>query len=408
MTTPATSATRATAATTPPSEARLGAGAAALALAPAGLDVFLADHADRRPLLVQRGEPGRFDAVLSPAEAERLACAGGLRTPGLRMVRDGAQLPLSGYTDTIPWRPGAFTGMAAPVRVAEAFAAGATLVLQGLHHHHLPSARFCRGLEAALGHPVQANAYWTPPGAQGFDVHHDTHDVFVLQVAGHKRWRVYEPVLELPLSGQRWAGGEAGEPVMDFVLGPGDTLYLPRGWPHEAETSGEASLHITVGLHPPRRVDALRAALDACADDVEFRRAFDGELPEALLAGVAQRTGVAHVLRRRFVMSRRPIVADALTQATAVIEPSTPVRRRDTVLADLEVTTLFFEGRAVAFPAVAAGAVEWVHDSDGDFTARDLPGPLDEAGRLVLVRRLVREGYLRVSRSAAASSSSDL
>ena len=36
-------------------------------------------------------------------------------------------------------------------------------------------------------------------GAQGFKVHHDTHDVFCLQVEGEKRWLVYPPVLELPL-----------------------------------------------------------------------------------------------------------------------------------------------------------------------------------------------------------------
>ena len=328
-----------------------------------------------------------------------------MRTPGFRLVKDGAQVPPGGYTEAIPWRPSAFTGMPVVARVAEEFAAGATLVLQGLHHHHLPSARYCRGLEAALGFPVQANAYWTPPAAQGFAVHHDTHDVFVLQVAGHKRWRVYEPLVELPLSGQRWAGGDAGEAVMDFVLGPGDTLYLPRGWPHEAETSGEASLHITVGLHPPTRTDALHAAVDAASDDVELRRAADGELP---LDRLGDAPAVARRLRRRFVMSRRAILPDQLTQVTTPVTAATTVRRRETVIADLEGATLFFEGREVAFPEVARGALEWIHASDADFSTGDVPGPLDEAGRAVLVRRLVREGYLRVSRSAATSSSSDL
>jgi uncharacterized RmlC-like cupin family protein len=407
VTTAATPPTRPTPATTP-SETVLGAGAAQLTLAPVGLDAFVSDYADRRPLLVERGEPGRFDAILSTAEAERLVCATGLRTPAFRLVRDGAQLPLSGYTDSIPWRPGAFSGIASVPRVATEFAAGATLVLQGLHHHHLPSARYCRGLEAALGYPVQANAYWTPPGAQGFAVHHDTHDVFVLQVAGRKRWRVYEPVVELPLKDQRWAGADAGEAVMDFVLGPGDTLYLPRGWPHEAETSGEASLHITVGLHPPTRMDALRAALDACGDDVEFRRASDGAPPEELLDRLGERLDVRAVLRRRFVMSRRPVMPDQLTQVTAQITPDAPLQRRDTVIADLEGATLYFEGREVAFPDVAREALACLHHSTGRLTARELPGPLDEPGRLVLVRRLVREGYLRVSSASADSSSSDL
>ena len=52
---------------------------------------------------------------------------------------------------------------------------------------------------------MQANSYYTPRRSQGFAVHHDTHDVFVLQVAGEKHWRVYDPLLELPLKAQRWS-----------------------------------------------------------------------------------------------------------------------------------------------------------------------------------------------------------
>jgi hypothetical protein len=335
-----------------------------------------------------------------------MACAGGARTPGFRLVKDGAEVPASRYTETIPWRPSGFTGTARPREVAAEFDGGATLVLQGLHHHWHAAAVFCRGLEEALGCPVQANAYWTPASAQGFAVHHDTHDVFVLQVAGHKRWRVYEPVLELPLRDQRWSKdlGEVGAPVLDFVLGPGDTLYLPRGWPHEAETSDEASLHITVGLHPPSRLDALRAALDACADDVEFRRALgaDGELPDDLLDRLAERMAPGDVVRRarrRFVESRRPILPDQLSQVAALasLTTATPVQRRPTVIADLEGATLRFEGRELEFPPQARTAVAAIHAVDGPFTAGDLPGPLDDPGRLVLLRRLVREGYLRVA-----------
>ena len=44
----------------------------------------------------------------------------------------------------------------------------------------------------------------TPPQNQGFSAHYDTHDVFVLQVAGSKRWVVHPPVLADPLPGQDW------------------------------------------------------------------------------------------------------------------------------------------------------------------------------------------------------------
>ena len=127
---------------------------------------------------------------------------------------------------------------------------------------HPPLAAFCRELEAELGHPVQANAYYTPASAQGFAVHHDTHDVFCLQVDGEKRWLVYPPVLELPLKDQKYVPemGAPGEAVLDVTMQAGDTLYLPRGWLHQAMTSDAASLHLTVGVNVATWRDAVREA----------------------------------------------------------------------------------------------------------------------------------------------------
>lgn len=380
-----------------------------LTLDPYAQEEFLEEYADRRPLVVERGEAGRFDGMLSDADVERLVCETAIRVPAFRLVRDGAQLPLSGYTKDIPWRPGSFTATALVDRVAEEHAAGATIVLQALHLHHHPAAVYCRGLEVALGWPVQANAYCTPAASQGFAVHHDTHDVFVLQVSGHKRWRIYAPVVELPGKDQRWSADRAeavGEPLHDLTLRAGDTLYIPRGWPHEAAAADAPSLHITVGLHAPTRLDAMRSALSDCADDVEFRRALaaDGELPPELIERLAARLGaqeVARRARRRFVDSRRPILDGQLTQLRALdaLTIDTPLVRRPTVIADLEPrpgggVALRFEGKEVRFPAQAADAVAAVHAAEAPFTASELLGRLDAPGRLVLVRRLVREGFL--------------
>jgi ribosomal protein L16 Arg81 hydroxylase len=412
VTTPATPPTRPTPATIPSPTSTLRAtskpaDALGLTLEPAGRDVFLAEHWQRRPLVVARDEPGRFDAVLSPRDVECLICETAIRSPAFRLVKDGAQLPPSTYTTDIPWRPGSFSGTVLVERVAAEHAAGATIVLQALHLHWHPAALYCRELEAALQCPVQANAYSTPASSQGFGVHHDTHDVLVLQVAGRKRWRIYEPLLELPLKSQRWSSqlGDPGDPVDDVTLEAGDTLYLPRGWPHEAAAADADSLHITVGLHPHTRIDALRDALSDCADDVEFRRALEpgGELPPELVERLAARLrpdAVARRARRRFVDSRRAILAGQLAQLRALdeLELSTPLRRRPTVIADLEATgggaTLRFEGKEVRFPPQAAAAVAFAHASAEPFSAAELPGTLDEAGRLVLVRRLVREGFL--------------
>jgi hypothetical protein len=380
---------------TPPSPAALSR-----AIAPVGTGRFLAEHWERQPLVVPRDEEGRFDDLLSVRDVERLITETAIRAPAFRLVQAGAAV--TGYTADLSWRPELFTAVADVPRVLAAFEAGATIVLQALHHSWLPLARYCRHLEAFLGHPTQANAYFTPRGSQGLPVHHDTHEVLSLQIAGEKRWLVYEPVLELPLKSQRYRSelGAPGEPLLDVTLRAGDTLYLPRGWLHQALTSDSDSLHITVGVNVRTWLDEARAALEERTGDLDLRRSVGGEPPvwprlDAETAGA--RTW------RRLVRTRRPILDGQLSELRALdsLGLETELVRRDTVIAELDGSTLCFEGRDLRFPARVTAELEFLVTTDGSVRAADLPGALDEAGRLVLVRRLVREGFLRRSAPAA-------
>jgi ribosomal protein L16 Arg81 hydroxylase len=380
--------------------------ALARCLEPVDAGTFLADHWEQRPLVVPRDEPGRFDDLLSEADVERLVCSTAIRYPGFRLVREGSQIPVGAYTSEVSWRP-PFTAAADVPRVVAEWEAGATIVLQALHVNWHPLAVFCRLLEDALGRGVQANSYYTPSGSQGFDVHHDTHDVLVLQVAGEKRWRLYDPLMELPLKHQRYTSalGDAGQPTDDFVLRAGDTLYLPRGWLHEAETSATDSLHLTIGIAAHTWLDAARGALAALEGEALFRHdVARGEADglEAAFAGQLDPAAVERRRRRRFVETRRPIREDGLSQLRALegLDADTTVERRETVIADLEETdgtvTLLFEGKAIGFPSHAAPELHACFESEEPFRAADLPGDLDADGRVVLVRRLVREGFLRI------------
>ena len=371
------------------------------AVAPARAEEFLAEYWERKPLVVPRGEAGRFDDLLSVRDVERLITETAIRLPSFRLVKAGATV--SGYARDVSWRPEPFTGVADVPRVLREFEDGATIVLQGLHHSWLPLARYCRHLEAYFGHPAQANAYFTPRGSQGLPVHHDTHEVFTLQVSGQKRWLVYEPAFELPLKTQRYrsALGAPGEPVLDVTQNAGDTLYLPRGWLHQALTSETDSLHITVGVSVRTWLDEARSAVERGAGDLEFRRAVDGAEPPELPA--LDREAAARRARRRLVRTRRPILDGQLSELRDLdrLTAETRLERRDTVIADLDGTTLSFEGRELEFPMRLADELGFLVETTEPFTAAQLPGALDEAGRLVLVRRLVREGFLRRSASAA-------
>src|ERR687892_739120 len=83
----------------------------------------------------------------------------GTRTPHRQHPPPDRAVPLSDLAD-----PGKIFGQ---------FAAGATIVLQGLQRFWAPLAAFSRGLELFLTHPIQVNAYLTPPASRGLGVHHD-------------------------------------------------------------------------------------------------------------------------------------------------------------------------------------------------------------------------------------------
>ena len=339
---------------------------------------------------------------------ERLVCSSAIRYPAFRLVREGSQLDVGGYTSDVSWRP-PFTKTVDVRRLLAEWEAGATIVLQALHVNWHALAVFCRLLEEALGHAVQANAYYTPRGSHGFAVHHDTHDVLVLQVAGEKRWLLYDPLLELPLKHQRYSGalGDPGEPTDDLVLGTGDTLYLPRGWLHQAETSATDSLHLTIGIAAHTWLDAARGALDASEDELAFRRGIEHGGGDGLIDRLAEELDperVEHRRRRRFLASRRPIREDGISQLRALerLDTTTFLERRQTVIADLEEhpegVALVFEGKELRFPMHASPELQACFESEEPFRVTELAGELDAEGRLVLVRRLVREGFLRISR----------
>lgn len=239
----------------------------------------------RRPRHVPaQALPAPFADLLSTQDVDDLLSRRGLRAPFLRVAKEGRTLPDADFT-----RGGgvgaAISDQLDDTALLRLFASGHTLVLQGLHRSHPPLLTFAQQLAGDLGHPVQVNAYVTPAQSTGFSAHYDVHDVFVLQAAGEKRWRLHPPVHPHPLRDQPWQQREAAvaaaaeaEPYLEVTLQPGDVLYVPRGWLHAATALGGVSTHITVGVHVWHRGHLAESLLD------EARR--------ALAANAAQRTSL--------------------------------------------------------------------------------------------------------------------
>jgi ribosomal protein L16 Arg81 hydroxylase len=385
-------------------------------------DEFAARVWGRAPLLTRAGELGRdFTDLIGPDAVDELVSRRGLRTPFLRMAKDGTVLPSKQFTRG----GGAGAGIvdqSADDRVLALMAEGATLVLQGLHRMWPPVVDFGAKLADDLGHPVQINAYITPSENRGFAPHYDVHDVFVLQVSGRKRWRLHEPVVPDPLDNQNWEKSRAAvaaraeqEPVLDTVLEPGDALYLPRGTIHAAEALGETSIHLTVGVHPLTRYALVQRLLELAQDDPGLR----GSLPmgvdlddPAVLAGDLEATvaalreflaGVstpdfARGLGDRLRLQTRPEPLAPLAQLAAAqtLEPHTPLRLRPALRTRVEdhgdgIAVVFLD-RRVQLPAAAADAIKTI-TSAVPFSAAELPG-LSADDQLDVARRLLREGVI--------------
>eukprot|EP00288_Rhodomonas_lens_P017778 CAMPEP_0177713424 /NCGR_PEP_ID=MMETSP0484_2-20121128/12929_1 /TAXON_ID=354590 /ORGANISM="Rhodomonas lens, Strain RHODO" /LENGTH=406 /DNA_ID=CAMNT_0019225307 /DNA_START=39 /DNA_END=1259 /DNA_ORIENTATION=+ len=118
-----------------------------------------------------------------------------------------------------------------------------------------------------------ANVYLTPPGTQGFAPHWDDIEALILQTEGVKHWKVYpnrneEEVLPR-FSSKNLAQTELPEdPLLECILEPGDLLYFPRGFIHQAKSDGaQHSLHVTVSFgYRNSWYDLLKAALEGALE----------------------------------------------------------------------------------------------------------------------------------------------
>jgi hypothetical protein len=364
---------------------------------------FVDAYWGRAPLYRPGADATAFADLFSLGDVDHILSSTTPRYPAFRMVKEGKQLDRRSYTRSGRVGGQPLDDLADPRRVYELFQGGATLVLQSLHRFWPPLTRFGRDLELALTHPLQVNAYVTPPASQGLGVHHDEHDVFVLQLYGRKRWDVHDP------------DGRPEDRLVVAELAPGDSLYIPQRFPHAARTTETASVHLTVGVVPTTWADVLRheviSAVEDALSDEPLPAGFAVD-PSGLTAGVAEQlaevrqrldkldpNAIAAAAADRFWSSRPPLLAGQLQQLLALegIGEDTVVRRRPGVVCRLRQRENRLEvllgDRVLHMPARLAPVMRMVLARDR-LAVGDLAGHLDPPSRLVLVRRLIREGLL--------------
>ncbi|MDC6168799.1 JmjC domain-containing protein [Paucibacter sp. XJ19-41] len=276
---------------------------------------FMRSHWQKKPLLVRQALPG----ITPPATRTELARLAASEDVESRLVTafDGQWSLRQGPCPKLPpfskphW----------------------TLLVQGLDLHmqtaHDLLARFRFIPEARLDDLMISYA----SDGGGVGPHFDSYDVFLIQVQGKRRWRIgRQPDAQLrddvPLKIIA-----NFQPEEEFLLEPGDMLYLPPGWAHDGVAEGEC-MTCSVGFRTPWRAELARELLPRLMDD-ETRpqanrmyadpkqpaTAEPGRVPEALLAFA--RDAAERALREPLALERA--LGEALSEPKPKVwfEPGT-------------------------------------------------------------------------------------
>ena len=376
---------------------------------------FERDYYEQQLCHVRREPSPYYEELLSIGDLDLVLGTHAAGPGDIQVVRSDGDVARRRYTKD---------GRVQPLEVARHFDGGATVIFNQLQRRVPALARLCVGLGRAFSSRVQTNIYLTPPDAQGFNPHWDTHDVFVLQISGTKRWSIFDTRVKLPLRGQRFRRGiSPGDISEEFELGPGSAVYLPRGLMHAARSTGEPSLHVTLGLTAFTWAEFLVESISAAAlDDESLRRNLPPDFArEGFPAAERERLFGEKLdsVRSRFqpeVVWRRftdevlagdvPLFTDLFSQRfdREPLTPGSRLRRRVGLLTEAAIAgescLLRFSGQELRLPSRVWPAVHFVTTAEDDFAVRDLPDCLDADGKLTLARRLVREGVLQPSSPA--------
>ena len=372
---------------------------------------FEDDYYENDLCVIRRSDATYYTDLLSISDLDNALGTHDLVHGEINVVRGDDDIPRKLYATN--------SGLIDPVAVTKLFDEGSTITFNQFHRRIPALGELCATLGNVFSSRMQTNIYLTPPNAQGFKPHWDTHDVFVLQVLGRKEWSIHDAKAVLPLKGQAFDAqtDDPGPVSTEFALGPGDAVYIPRGLTHSARSTGEVSLHITLGVTAFTWTDFLvEHVAEVALRDSRLRQALplrftdeklSSEKSERLLqekmkilTSGSSAQDVWNRFRKDLMAANTPLLTDLLASRLdgERIAPVSCWKRRRGLRVELtsspEGVALCFAAKEVQFPESMRPAVEFVSRAS-TFRAADIPDCLDGDGKVTLVLRLAKEGLLQ-------------
>jgi len=248
-------------------------------IAPITPEEFFAEYYDKKPLYIP-GTPDKFPGLMPWSDLNAILDMSAIwSSKSLNLVLDRDPVPRSEFCAPAVDRDNRTIMRPLAPRVMELLNKGATLVCNDVDSLTPSFSGVANALEAELFGKTQGNLYCSWKAHQAFHSHFDTHDVFAIQIDGQKHWQIYATRADYPIAherfktlGQERHERDKGSVARDIIMNPGDLIYLPRGWYHDALAVTGASLHITFGVTRVIGFDLLNMLLDLSVNESPFRR----------------------------------------------------------------------------------------------------------------------------------------
>ncbi len=377
-------------------------------------DHFIDQYWEKIPLIVERKNSDYYKSLFSIEQVDHVLDVSRPRGNSLRVVKNQEPLLPAKYENP--------DGSLNLNQLYAAYADGYTIVINEIDRFWHPFKTFCQNMSAFLSHHTVANMYLTPKNEKALLPHYDTHDVYVLQIHGKKHWRLYDAPQQTPLlnSYQPIFKREQLSNPQELTLHAGDLMYMPRGLPHDAYTTDESSLHITIGAYPPQWVDLLTKSIQQLAYKhyelrkalpvgylnaenwtSKFRETFD-ETFQILLEKVSKEaTAIESIglLAEEYRNKRNPKGDGHFYEIDKIntLTLDTCLKKRDGIDCHIQTiggfSRIIFPGNVIKGPSHITEALQYIAEAD-TFILKDLPSISDD-NKIKLAARLIRGGLLR-------------
>lgn len=220
------------------------------------------------------GQAGRFTDLLTWSELNAILEQHRLTPPRLKIYKDGQPVDPAQYlTPAMFGVPRLDAG-----GLISSLAHGASLILDDVQELAPRVRELMQSFQDTLHTDCYANLYAGWHSQKAFQLHWDPQEAFVIQLCGRKRWRLYRPTRLHPLKNDIEPPPQpGGNPDWEGLLADGDTLYIPRGWWHDAFPLNEPSLHLTISPTPPTSLDYLGWVMAQLRRHPELRASLPAE-----------------------------------------------------------------------------------------------------------------------------------